>query len=193
MLLINKHCGAGAGAWPSETKLTYERVEVAAGDAAADPPSWQQSMKDRAAPDGAAAGNHPSKSRWERFDAFGLRPQLGILVCATALPLLALALLMVNQLVDLERQSTRTSLMNSARTLAALTDNEIDTYSAIAIALAESLALRNGDLATFWAQSEKALELVPGAWLELRDASDRRAPEHLAALSGCHAASKWRR
>ena len=131
-------------------------------------------MKDRAAPDGAAAGNHPSKSRWERFDAFGLRPQLGILVCATALPLLALALLMVNQLVDLERQSTRTSLMNSARTLAALTDNEIDTYSAIAIALAQSLALRNGDLATFWAQSKKALELVPGAWLELRDASDRR-------------------
>jgi|RhiMethySRZTD1v2_1073278.scaffolds.fasta_scaffold92095_3 signal transduction histidine kinase/CheY-like chemotaxis protein len=130
-------------------------------------------MKDRAAPDGAAAGNHPSKSRWERFDAFGLRPQLGILVCATALPLLALALLMVNQLVDLERQSTRTSLMNSARTLAALTDNEIDTYSAIATALAQSLALRNGDLATFWAQSKKALELVPGAWLELRDASDR--------------------
>jgi hypothetical protein len=72
-------------------------------------------MKDRAAPDGAAAGNHPSKSRWERFDAFGLRPQnWAILVCATALPLLALALLMVNQLVDLERQSTRTSLMNSA-------------------------------------------------------------------------------
>jgi hypothetical protein len=55
-------------------------------------------------------------------------------VCATALPLLALALLMVNQLVDLERQSTRTSLMNSARTLAALTDNESDTYSAIATA-----------------------------------------------------------
>ena len=33
VLLINKHCGAGAGAWPSETKLTFEQVEVAAGDA----------------------------------------------------------------------------------------------------------------------------------------------------------------
>jgi hypothetical protein len=38
MLLINKHCGAGAVAWPSETKLTFEQVEVAAGDAASGPP-----------------------------------------------------------------------------------------------------------------------------------------------------------
>jgi hypothetical protein len=38
MLLINKHCGAGAGAWPSETRLTFERVEVAAGHAAFGPP-----------------------------------------------------------------------------------------------------------------------------------------------------------
>jgi hypothetical protein len=39
MLLINKHCGAGAGAWPSETKLTFEQVEeMAAGDAASGPP-----------------------------------------------------------------------------------------------------------------------------------------------------------
>jgi len=39
MSAINKYCVAGAGAWPSEIRLTLEQVEVAAGDATSGHPA----------------------------------------------------------------------------------------------------------------------------------------------------------
>jgi signal transduction histidine kinase/CheY-like chemotaxis protein len=107
------------------------------------------------------------------LDTISLGPQLVLLVLVTALPLLGLALFMSSQVVDLGRENIRASLLNSARTLAALADNEIDTHSAIATTLAQSNALRRGELGAFWRQSKKALEAVPGAWLELKNASNQ--------------------
>jgi PAS domain S-box-containing protein len=98
---------------------------------------------------------------------------LGVLVLATAVPLLALALLMYHQMVGQQRDIVRDGLMNSARTLSALVDNEIDTHMAVAATLATSLALQSGALAAFRQQAKQALAIVPGAWLSLSDPTGR--------------------
>ena len=75
-----------------------------------------------------------------------LSQQLALLVIATALPILIASALMFNRLVANERQGLRQSLMVSARTLASLVDNEINTHAAIASTLAFSPNLQKGDL-----------------------------------------------
>jgi signal transduction histidine kinase/CheY-like chemotaxis protein len=110
-------------------------------------------------------------SKVRRLDALGLRYHLGLLVLATAVPLVALSLLLFDSMVGNERQGLRSALMNSARTLAALVDNEIDTPAAIAATLAQSRALAAGDYAGFREEARAALAFVPGAWLELCDPS----------------------
>ena len=98
-----------------------------------------------------------------------LRRQLGLLVLATAGPLLLAAVLSFAALVASERENTRNSLMTSAATLAALVDNEIDTHAAVASTLAQSPTLLAEDLPAFWLEAKKALEFVPGAWLAVSD------------------------
>jgi PAS domain S-box-containing protein len=98
---------------------------------------------------------------------------LGVLVLATAVPLLALALLMYHQMVAQQRDIVRDGLINSARSFSALVDNEIDTYMAVAATLATSPELQSGDLLAFRQQAKQALEIVPGAWLNLSDPAGR--------------------
>jgi hypothetical protein len=101
-------------------------------------------------------------------DATGGRPQsrqVGLLVLATALPLILAALLMFNSLVVDERESIRKDLTVSAKTLAILVDDEVDAHSAIASTLAHSPSLQANDLQTFWLEAKMALEFVPGARL----------------------------
>ncbi len=96
-----------------------------------------------------------------------LRFQLTVLTVATAVPLLLLSLLIFLQMVAKERESIRQSLLVTARTLAGLVDNEIDTHAAVAATLAHSQLLHFDDLDGFLSQARKALEVVPGAWLVL--------------------------
>lgn len=101
---------------------------------------------------------------------FGYRPlwhQLALLILATALPLIVSSALMFNRLVVQERASIREDLLVSARTLAGLVDNEIDTHSAIGAALSHSPTLQIDDLAEFWREAKQALDFVPGSWLVL--------------------------
>lgn len=98
----------------------------------------------------------------------GRRPlshQLALLVLATAVPLLFSSVLMFNLLAASERETIRQNLLVSAKTLAALVDNEIDTHAAIGWTLSHSPALQAGDLVAFWQEAKQALEFVPGAWL----------------------------
>jgi len=78
------------------------------------------------------------------------RQHLSYLVLATALPLLALSLVLFGRMVHAEREATRTGLMTNVRTMASLVDNEVSDHAAIAATLAHSSALKRGDLATFW-------------------------------------------
>ena len=103
--------------------------------------------------------------------AMSMRQLLVVLVFATAVPLLTLAFVMYQQLIAHERQAIRDGLMSNARSLGALVEKEIDTHVAIAAALATSGALESGDLAAFRTQAERALLVVPGAWVNLSDAA----------------------
>jgi signal transduction histidine kinase/CheY-like chemotaxis protein len=91
--------------------------------------------------------------------------QLALLVLIAALPLMLASWLMYSRLVINERFNIRQGLVTSARTLAALTDNEIDTYLAIGMTLSHSRTLQRGDLAAFELEARQALKFVPGAWL----------------------------
>ena len=96
--------------------------------------------------------------------ALGRRPlafQLTLLVLVTALPLMLSSLLMYTRLVANEREGIRQGLIESAKTLAGLVDNEIDTHVAIASTLAQSPTLLRGDLSAFWHEAKQALAIVP--------------------------------
>ncbi len=91
----------------------------------------------------------------------------GLLVLASALPMLALALLMYQQMLANAQQAARDGLMSNARALAALVDAEIDTHWAVAGTLATADVLRKGDLQSFHRHAKQALENLPGSWLDL--------------------------
>ena len=118
------------------------------------------------------------------FDWFGrrsFRNQLILLVLATALPLLGISALMFRELVGIGRESLRRDLMVSAKTLAALVDNEIDTHTAIASTLAASPNLQKKDLDAFWIEARQALKFVPGAWLAVSTPDGQIVMNTLAA------------
>ena len=101
--------------------------------------------------------------------ALSVRQLLIMVVLFTALPLLALALLVSSTIAATERQANRSALMNNVRTLASLVDTEIDTHLALAAALATSPSLQSGDIAAFKHQAIQALAVLPGAWIHLSD------------------------
>jgi PAS domain S-box-containing protein len=123
----------------------------------------------------AKAGLRRSKRVWKRLRRRALFPLpamsigrlSGLLVLASALPILALVLLLYQQMWTSAQQTARSSFMTNARFLAALVDNEIDTHLAVAGTLAHSDALRNGELQNFHLQAKQALEYLPGSWVEL--------------------------
>ena len=101
--------------------------------------------------------------------AISIRQLLAALVLGTAVPLLVLALLMLQQLIAHEHQAVRDGLVSNARNLGALVDKEIDTHMVVAATLGTSLALESGDLGMFRTQAERSLTVVPGAWASLID------------------------
>ena len=96
-----------------------------------------------------------------------LAVQIGALIAATALPLILAFSLVFVQLVLNEQGRAREALLLRTRTLAALVDNEIETFAAIGWALANSRSLETDDLASFQKEAAKAVLFVPGGWLTL--------------------------
>ena len=60
--------------------------------------------------------------------------------------------------------------MLSAKILASTVDNEIDEHSAVLKTLSQSQALARGDLANFWEEAHRAMDVVPGSWLSVNSA-----------------------
>ena len=98
-----------------------------------------------------------------------MRELLSALVLVTGVPLLALAVIMFQQLVTHQRQATRDALMSQAQALAALVDNEIDTHMAVAATLAASPQLQQRDLEGFERLAKQALQVIPASWVTLAD------------------------
>ena len=123
----------------------------------------------------------PLKMPQALLPVLSMRQFVTSVVLVTAIPLLVLALLMSSAMIATERQATRGALMSSARTLASLVDNEIDTHLAIAATLVTAPALQAGDLVTFKQQALQALGVVPGAWINLSDPSGQLVMSTLLA------------
>lgn len=105
------------------------------------------------------------------------------IVASVAVPLLALLIVMFGQLVAANRQQVRAGLLDTARSLAAAVDNEIDTPTAIAATLAATQMLRTGDYEGFIAHSRRALETMPGSWIALADTTPRLIASTLSEAS----------
>lgn len=107
--------------------------------------------------------------RWLKVKLGGksLAYQLRLLALVTALPLLLLAVIVFNEMVSRERENVRQALLQNARTLVGVIDNEINTHAVIGSTLALSQRLRAGDFPVFWTHARQALQFVPGAWLSV--------------------------
>ena len=94
-------------------------------------------------------------------------------VGSVAIPLLLLTAVIFGQFVATSRQQVREGLMSTARSLAAAVDIDIETPIAIAGTLAATQMLRTGDFDGFTAHAQRALDIMPGAWIALTDAAPR--------------------
>ncbi|MGE0526149.1 MAG: response regulator [Bdellovibrionales bacterium] len=92
---------------------------------------------------------------------FSLTWHLTALVLASMIPLLVFSVLMVNWLAGGERAKEELRLARATRTLALVTDQEIEGTIRTVQTLAESTALRRGDLRTFHAMLKRVLRTQP--------------------------------
>ena len=115
----------------------------------------------------------PLRSPSERVSAWwptlSVRNYLTVIALAAVLPLVALAVYVGDREARSERAALRTALVGSARSLAAAVDREIDKHIAVAVTLAHSSLLRDGQLTEFRAQAQEALTFLPGASLIVAD------------------------
>lgn len=95
------------------------------------------------------------------------------LVVGISLPQIVLAILLMQQLTNAERNAVSGGHLAAARTLAALVEKEVDTHAAIASSIAASQSLRAGDLATFHREASTIVEGMLGTWIVLADQQGR--------------------
>ena len=110
----------------------------------------------------------PMQGGWaKRLGRLPLPIQLGAMAMAIALPLILASALIIDRLVHQERDRVRENLLLRAKSVAALVDNELETYSAVGWVLAKSPALLDGDLSRFRAEAGEAVKFAPGAWVTM--------------------------
>lgn len=97
---------------------------------------------------------------------------LGVIL-SVAIPLIALAVLLMRQSLTTERNAITNGHLAAARSLAALVENEIETHVALAATLASSSALVTGDLADFHRQATEVAQSALPTWIALSDRSGK--------------------
>jgi PAS domain S-box-containing protein len=90
--------------------------------------------------------------------------RLSLIVAAVAVPLNALIVSIIASLAVASIDAQRTSILYSARSVAAGVDAQLGKYLAIAEDLAKSPALLAGDIETFDREARQTLVAVPDAW-----------------------------
>jgi PAS domain S-box-containing protein len=84
-----------------------------------------------------------------------------------ALPLLVMAVVLVNALVDAQRQGMRSALESSSKLIATLVDSELETRMTLVAALAQMQQLNEGNLEQFLQHATVRLQFLHGAWLNV--------------------------
>ena len=88
-----------------------------------------------------------------------------IIIAAMTVPLIIVMLLALQSVVEANQKGHRNSLLYTARAIAVGVDAELDTYRALANALAVSDPLLSDDLAKFDALARRAIASYPNAWV----------------------------
>jgi len=113
---------------------------------------------------------------------------LALLALCIIAPLLLLALVLLNNLVETRHRNVNAELESNAMLLASLTDNEIDTTAALSSALGRMTFLKVGDHEGFKLQAKLALQSLKGVWLNVADASGTVVMTTLADVADQRAA-----
>jgi PAS domain S-box-containing protein len=92
-----------------------------------------------------------------------------LIIVALTLPLIAVMLLALHSVSEANQSAQRNNLTYIARTIAVGVDAEIDTYRALASALAVSDALLSDDLTKFDTLARRATANYPTAWVVVTD------------------------
>ena len=122
---------------------------------------------------------------------------LALLSLGIALPLLIMTVVLVDALIDAQRQTMRASLDSSSKLLATLTGSELETSMTLVAALVRSEALKDGDLDDFRREASLRLRFLPQAWINVTDPEGRIVtstfePADLASIPDSDAATRDR-
>ncbi len=98
-----------------------------------------------------------------------VRFYLVLLALAVAIPLAGLSFYVSARVAATEREATEAALLNSAGSLAAAVDQEIDKHIAVATTLAHSKSLLDGDWPDFWQRAKASFDELPDSWLVVLD------------------------
>lgn len=107
------------------------------------------------------------------FRRISLPQAIFALVVGVSLPLIMLSTLLMQQLINAERNAVSGGHIAAARTLAALVENEVETHTAIATSISASQSLRDGDLAAFHREASAIVQRMPATWIVMADNQGR--------------------
>src|SRR5215831_1904386 len=103
-----------------------------------------------------------------------IRARLIAVVLALVVPLNVVVIVVIWRLASAVNETQRTSLLYSARSIAAAVDAELGKYIALAQALSRSPALLEDNLDVFEDEVRRALASVPDVWALVADADGRQ-------------------
>jgi two-component sensor histidine kinase len=111
-------------------------------------------------------------TRWlsrSRFSRWTIGARIIAIVLALAVPLNLVIAAVVWHLAEAASEAQRTSLLYSARSVAASVDAKLGEFVTLAQVLARSPALLDDKLDAFNAEAHRAFESIPDAWLLVAD------------------------
>ncbi len=146
---------------------------------------------------GTSGGGDEDSPPALRLSTARVSTHLALLSLGIALPLLIMAVVLVNAMIDAQRQSMRASLDSSSKLLATLTGSELETSMTLVAALARSEALKDGDLDQFRQEASLRLRFLPQTWINVSTPDGRllmstRAAADLARVPDVDAGTRAR-
>jgi PAS domain S-box-containing protein len=104
-----------------------------------------------------------------RFSHWTIPARIAALALTLAVPLNLVVVAVVWHLAQAESEAQRTSLLYTARSIAAAVDAKLGQYTALAQGLARSPALLEENIGTFEAEAGRVFASIPDAWVIVAD------------------------
>jgi PAS domain S-box-containing protein len=131
---------------------------------------WQFSASTiRSGPGDALKGPFERWHSWQPFSRLTISARMMALVLTLAAPLNLVIMAVIWHLSEAAKETQRTSLLYTARLVAAAADAKLSEYTALANMLARSPALIEGNLDVFEAEARRAFASAPEALVAVAD------------------------